>query len=287
MSLDKRPATHRRNLIFTSAGNHAALHRWLSGRQSFDLWVTHYGDRAGSYQDAADYYNERKGSKFQNLHFAYQQWPELFARYDYVFAMDDDIIIEGGDIERLFELARKLQLWVCQPAFSPRGRISWPITTVRPTCRYRFTNFVEMTCPLFDQTKLATFMGVYDPVLVGYGMDFWFLHTMGAELSGRVAVIDEIVCINPHERVKGGIREIDRLQPKPQRLAVWEAIKERYTIRGEQHGTFEYGRVRKPLGRGVWDSLKYSTYAVPLWCRRMAVGIPKWLFWRLKAAYRS
>jgi hypothetical protein len=264
-----------RYLIFTSAGDHSNLHLWLADNRKFDLWVTYYGDGRNSYGDAADYYTERKGSKFQNLHFAYRECPQVFAQYDYVMAMDDDVIIDADGLDRLFELCKSHHLWACQPAFSPRGRISWPITRVKPTCKYRFTNFIEMTCPMFRQDKLAAFMRVYDPVLVGYGMDWWFLHTMGTDLSGKVAVIDDIVCINPHERTKSGVREIDRLQPMLTRQAVWAEVKKKYGIRGEEQGTHEFLRIRKPLWQGLWALLVYSTYAVPIWCRRIPSGVAR------------
>jgi hypothetical protein len=264
-----------RNLIFTSAGDHSNLRLWLAGTRKFDLWVTYYGDGRNSYGEAADYYAERKGSKFQNLHFAYRECHALFAQYDYVMAMDDDVIIGADELDRLFDLCKSHDLWACQPAFSPRGRISWPITRVRPTCSYRFTNFIEMTCPIFRQDKLAAFMQVYDPVLVGYGMDWWFLHTMGADLSGKVAVIDEIICVNPHERTKTGVREIDRLQPMVKRQAIWTEVKKKYGIRGEEQGTREFLRIRKPLFQGLWDLLVYSTYAVPIWCRRIPSDVAR------------
>ena len=264
-----------RNLIFTSAGNHSNLRLWLADNRRFDLWVTYYGDGPNSYSEVADYYAVRKGSKFQNLHSAYAEWPTFFAQYDYVMAMDDDVIIDADGLNSLFDLCETLDLWACQPAFSPRGRISWAVTQVKPTCKYRFTNFVEMTCPIFRQDKLADFMRVYDPVLVGYGMDWWFLHTMGPDLSGKVVVVDVITCINPHERTKSGVREIDRLQPMRTRQAIWAEVKEKYGIGGEERGTREFSRIRKPLFRGLWDLFVYSTYAVPIWCRRIPSGLAR------------
>lgn len=49
------------------------------------------------------------------------------------------------------------------------------INTVHPTAKLRYTNFVEMACPLFRRDELDAFMSVYDPDLVGYGTDRWFL----------------------------------------------------------------------------------------------------------------
>src|SRR5215472_5776401 len=103
------------NLVFTSAGDRSNLRVWLQGRRDFDLWVVYYGERAGTFQEVSDFYLARKGSKFQNLHYCYERWPEALARYTAVMVMDDDIKIDAEGITRLFEIRRELDLWALQP----------------------------------------------------------------------------------------------------------------------------------------------------------------------------
>ena len=93
-------------------------------------------------------------------------------------------------------------------------------------------------------------MQVYDPRLVGWGIDWWFVEVLGPELRGKVAIVDAVTCINPHDRVKGGQREIDTLQPTEQRIAVWNDIKTERSIQSQRAGTVEYGLVpRSPFGK--------------------------------------
>lgn len=238
-------------LVYTSAGDRSNVRRWVRGRRSFDLWITYYGDRPGALADLADLYNCHKGSKFQNLHDVYQTWPDLLQAYEAVFVMDDDLLIGGDEIARLFELRRELDLWLLQPAFSPWGKMSHPLTRVVRTSRLRFTNFVEMGCPLFRGDRLTAFLRVYDPILVGWGIDWWYLDVLGPDLERRVAVIDEVVCLNPRDAAKGG-REIDRLQPTETRKAVWEGVKRTHHIRSEERGQTEYARVLKPWPGRLW-----------------------------------
>jgi hypothetical protein len=247
MTLSKHPveATHP-NLIFSSVGDHGNLPRWLRGRRNFDLWVTYYGETRGRFRDRADYYNERRGSKFQNLLFAYRTWPKLLDRYAAILVMDDDLLISGSALSSLFDIRDRYDLWALQPAFDPHGKISWPITRVNPYTRLRYTNFIEMACPLFRKDKLDAFMAVYDPELVGWGCDWWFLDVMGEDLRDRVAVVDTITCLNPHDSTKGG-REIDRLSPTSERIATWKRVKERYGIRSEERGIREYRRIHRPF----------------------------------------
>ena len=245
--LDKQlPTSQHPYLVFSSVGDQSNLRHWLRGRRNFDLWVTYYGSRSGRYEDVADYYTERRGSKFQNLHHAYQNWSDLFSRYSAILVMDDDVLISGSRISRLFELREQHDLWALQPAFTPRGKVSWPITRARRANVLRFTNFIEMTCPLFRRDKLDAFMAVYDPELVGWGCDWWFLEVMGTDLRDRVAVVDAITCLNPHDVSKGGRREIDQLSRTHERRAIWERIRNKYGIESEEGRCFtEYDAIRK------------------------------------------
>jgi len=240
-------APRSRNLVFTSAGDRSNVPLWLRGRRrDFDLCVIYYGERPTSLRSLADFFGVHAGTKFQNLHYCYSCWPELFARYEAVMVMDDDIVIDAAALTRLFDIRREFDLWALQPAFRISGKISWDITRVRPTVRLRYTNFVEMTCPLFRRDKLDAFMAVFDPEIIGYGEDWWFLRTLGSDLGRHVAVVDEVSCVNPHDRGKGGRREIDRLASHEQRKAVWERMKARHNL--DEQGRFqaEYGRIERP-----------------------------------------
>ena len=248
----KLSAPKEKHLVFTSAGDRSNLTFWLNGRRNFDLWVTYYGDQKGRFREIADFYNCRRGGKFPNLHHLYQVWPHLLDHYDAIMVMDDDILIDAEAISRLFELRERFDLWVLQPAFDATGKISHPITRAQPDFLLRYVNFVEVTCPLFKKEKLDDFMKVYDPVLLSWGVDWWYMHILGPELAGKVAIIDDITCINPHDSTKGGQREIDLLEPKSERIACWRKFKARYNIPTEERGTMEYGHI--PKDKTVPDS---------------------------------
>jgi hypothetical protein len=239
-----------RHLVYTSAGENANVLQWVRGSRSFDLWITYYGDRPMSLVQQADYYNARKGAKYQNFHHVYQTWPLLLQKYDAIFLLDDDIIIDTPSINRLFEFREQFDYWVLQPAFTPWGKISHPITKVRRSCVRRHTNFVENNCALFKREILDAFMKVYDPLLIGWGIDWWYLDIMGPDLRGRVAIIDAVPCANPHDYIKGG-REIERLQSTSVRKALWHQIRERYQIKSQDRGPIEYERFQKRLPAAV------------------------------------
>lgn len=243
----KLKSPKNRHLVFTSAGDYANLRGWLDGRRNFDLWITYYGDEKDRYKEISDYYLARKGGKFPNLYYAYQHFGELLAGYDAIFIADDDIIIDGASISRLFKIRNQYDLWLLQPAFTRAGKVSHPITRIRHGNYLRFTNFVEITCPLFRKDVLDNFMKIYDPVLVGWGTDFWFMNVLGAQARGKVAIVDAVTCINPHEETKGGRREIEILQDTKTRIENWKKIQAQHNLEelffDKQR---EYGLIRKP-----------------------------------------
>ena len=157
--------------------------------------------------------------------------------------MDDDIIIHGSAISRLFEIHKKYDLWLLQPTFDPQGKVSHTITITNPDTFIRYTNFVEMACPLFLKDKLDKFMEVYDPILVGWGTDLWFMEVLGPDLEGRVAVVDEISCINPHDISKNNQREIDQLQKTADRIKNWKKIKKKHNLKNDLGEFIEYGSI--------------------------------------------
>lgn len=256
-------------LVFTSAGNNSNLTHWLEGEKNFDLWISYFGDDENKYSEHADYYMMRKGGKFPVLHYVYQNWEALVTQYDAIFVLDDDLIFSGTDITQLFGTLKKEDLWLLQPAFDKRGKISFKLNEVQPFSLLRYANFVEVACPMFTQSKLSHFMERYDPELIGWGVDFWYSELIAQEdaKQNKIAIIDFISCINPRDEKKiNNKREIDILQSRDDRIATWEAIKLKNSLQ-QDYNEVEYAQIRKFGGCKHWYksfrvlALKYSYIA--------------------------
>jgi hypothetical protein len=229
----KRTRVDERRLVFTSVGDRHLLHPSVLHGAGFDLMVYFYGsDRSvvEALRKRGGALVERRGGKFPNLLHAYQSDPQLFDRYGAVLVVDDDLALKASDITRLFAIRDEFDLWIVQPAFDPRGRVSYRYSMPRAATRLRFTNFVETNAPLFKSEKLRLFMDHFSGELAGlWGTDWWYMNVIGIDEEDRYAVADEVVVANPEER--GGMREIHRLETDDAGLAAWRAVRDRDGLR--------------------------------------------------------
>lgn len=219
-----RPVSRFKYLVFTSAGDASNVRGWLSGRE-FDLWVCYYGEGEDSLADIADHYFERKGGKVQNFYYALAQWRDQLAKYDAILLADDDIIISGGDINRLFSIREEYALKVLQPAFDLRGKNSHKLTEPRPLSKLRYVNFVEIGFPLFERKALLQFMEIYAPAVNCWGVDWWYSYFI-KKIYGNdsLAICDEILALNPFDRDKPKGSEIEKLSSVKKLAEDWESF---------------------------------------------------------------
>ena len=164
-------ARPRRGLLFSSVGDNTfAFESWSKAAAAagedrlYDICLCYYGDSDERYATLAgcsDLLFRRKGSKFQNLSHLVDAGSVRVADWEYHFVTDDDIEVSPEGLATCFRLMDQWCMSVAMPAFSRRGKISYKQTVADPTCEARATNFVEMTCPLFTATKLATFLEAY------------------------------------------------------------------------------------------------------------------------------
>jgi hypothetical protein len=79
-------------------------------------------------------------------------------------------------------------------------------------------------------------MKIYNPILVGYGIDYLFIWHLGQEKTDKYAIVDSISCINPVTK----IRQIDILQSLNERENNWNKIKNKLNIKIWKHKIFSY-----------------------------------------------
>jgi hypothetical protein len=193
----------RRNLVVLRGGDGSLHPLWLESmnghERNWDLCLSYYGDRPEQWRDQAEYFVAQKGTKFGGLDKLVGA-PGFLWDYDYIWFPDDDLLIDGADINLMFALARRFDLLLAQPSLALGCFVNHRITEQQRDCRLRFTSFVEIMAPLFAREALAVVAPSFGLNQSGYGLDHLWPALLGAPLN-RIAVIDEVAMV--HTRPMG------------------------------------------------------------------------------------
>jgi hypothetical protein len=215
----------KKNLVFSSVGDNSKHGLfWLSekDKRQFDLFLIYFGDNPNRYSTDADYYVQRKGSKWTNFYWACNNYADVISCYDAVFVVDDDIEISTSSINDMFSLFHRYQLWLAQPVFTRDSHIHWGITKEDRFARLRYVNFVEVGVVIFSKYALQKCKETFQESTSGAGLDFLWPFLLGYPRD-KIALIDSIPC--RHRQRKS---DIDQLLPRDEQNNEWEKIKDKY-----------------------------------------------------------
>ena len=214
-----------KNFVFTSAGDNTKFTEWwCADSKNYDIYLIYYGNNDDNYSKYAKFVQHierRQGSKFQNFYYFYKTYPEIIAKYERFFILDDDIEISSNDINRMFEISEKHNLLICAPSFTKDSKISHQITVNKPGVSLEFTNFIEVNAPLYNKEALGRFIARYDPILIGWGVDYLSIWANSVHRKKSYAIIHEISCKNPKDTAKGGKRELTNVSNANLRIKIW------------------------------------------------------------------
>lgn len=132
-----------------------------------------------------------KGNKFQALKQFVKEHFSFFKKYRYIAILDDNIILNGDQINKIFEINKRFNLWVSQPSYKDHVE-----ETIRsnPENMLHFTNYIEYCCPFFEINKLFFFLDKYEPEIVqNYNLEWLFIQMFGIHWKKKYAVIDSII----------------------------------------------------------------------------------------------
>lgn len=183
-------APGRRNLVIVRAGDDSLHPQWLGGRgrRDFDLLVSYYGDTAGRYCGDAEHYHTMPGPRWPAHAVICREHAALLAHYDYVAFACDDLAARRRTWNALFAACRRHSLDLAQPAIE--GEAAHAITHPVPGCRLRYTNFVEVMCPVFSRRALQALQSCFGESRSGWGLDLLWQHLLPA--TWPVAIIDSV-----------------------------------------------------------------------------------------------
>jgi len=198
----------KKYLIFSSVGDRNNVQTWISNpsKKSFDLVIYYYGNKEKPIFDA-NLIVKRKGLKFDNFHHFLAH--NNNSKYDAIWVVDDDIIMDTSSINTMFFLFTKYKLWLAQPSFSEESMTSWDITRCNPDCILRFTNFVENGVTIYSRKILPQLIRTFNDARTGFGVDLIWPKLLGYP-KRKIAVIDAVTCYHP----KGDQSSLDKIIPR-------------------------------------------------------------------------
>lgn len=186
------PRARRPFLALFRAGKNS-LHPKLVQRldeQNFDYALSWYGEDDPAelgMADGAAFVHRVSGQKWPGLVATLTEHARDIAAYDYVWFPDDDLLCEPENISEFFTIVDQLKPDLAQPALTPDSYYVHPIVVQHAEFQVRFTNFVELMCPLMSREMLARAVPTMHDTLSGWGVD-----AVWPRLSrvGKVVIVD-------------------------------------------------------------------------------------------------
>jgi hypothetical protein len=183
--------------VYLQCGGGSLHAQWLTGRlRSWDLIVNHYdGAFRRSIPCDVELHQEGvlPGTKFTAMHGLLERWPDLLARYDFVLLLDDDVVIPGQGLERLFHMAADNGLDLAQASLSSDSHSFFEVFRHRGGAALRPVRGVEIMMPLLSRRALRLAGPLFGETISGWGLDYALAEIVARDLGGRVAVVDDVV----------------------------------------------------------------------------------------------
>lgn len=127
--------------------------------------------------------------KFENLNLLLDSHPA--GACDWLFVLDDDIVLPHGFLDRFLLLAERFELDLAQPAHRRASHAAWQVTRRRRHSLVRETSFVEIgPVTAFARSTFSTLLPFPD-LRMGWGLDMHWA-TLAREHGWRCGVLDAV-----------------------------------------------------------------------------------------------
>lgn len=166
-------------LVIVRAGDSSLHPTWLEGttNRTWDLIVHSYGAKCPWTDEEGVEVIRATGSdiagpKMRAMHSLYQQRRSEFLTYDYICFADDDLAASVERFNLMFSMCEHFGLELAQPALTHDSHMgNWGITMENRSFLLRYTNFVEIMCPVFSRAFLELCAPTFLENMTGYGLD--------------------------------------------------------------------------------------------------------------------
>ena len=197
----------RRNLIIARVGQNSLHSSWLAASQdrTWDLYLCPYQPLAPQGTLDLRLGEVIPGPKWTGLRQLLAQW-NGWQEYARIWLPDDDIFASAQTIDRMFDLAARLEFDLCAPALHERSYYAHFDTMRNTRCVARRCGFVEIMAPCFSVQALRRLLPTLDLTPTGWG---WGLDSLWPKLLDyrNIGMIDAAPVL--HTRPVGMFRDDD------------------------------------------------------------------------------
>lgn len=197
----------RRNLIVVRAGD-GSLHRgWINDSRirNFDLLVSYYGKAVDRHRRDADHYHAMVGPRWPAHDWLWRHRRDVFDAYDHVAFVCDDVEADTHTWNRAFDYCRYFELDLAQPAL--QGYVNAPITFPVDGSLLRYTNWVEVMCPIFSRRALARCGDTFRESVSGWALSqLWAARLPYPDYL--IAILDRVVVTHTSKTREGTLRPV-------------------------------------------------------------------------------
>lgn len=206
----------RRNLIVVRAGDQSLHRHWMNDSRvrNFDLLVSYYGSTRGRYEGRSDHYHAMTGPRWPAHDWLWRNRREVFDRYDHVAFVCDDIEATTRTWNAMFDLCAWFGLDLAQPAIM--GHVNVGITRPVEGALLRYTDWVEIMCPVFSRRALALCGDTFRESVSGWSLGvLWAARLPYPDY--RIAIVDSVRVTHMSETRRGELRPVlDALGIEPE-----------------------------------------------------------------------
>jgi len=186
----------RENLVIIRAGKNSLHNKWENnefGKRSFDIATIYYEIVEGiKAQDVAEFSELHPGAKIGGILSWCADNKSLITKYNRIALIDDDIMTSHKDLDRLFSYSDIIGAEIAQPALSHQSYYTSPITRQHRSFLHRWTNWVEIMCPVFRSSTLLSCLDSFEEMAHGGSYIEYLWASNVAQIPGSFAIIDMI-----------------------------------------------------------------------------------------------
>lgn len=173
----------RANLVIARSGRNSLHPRWLEGggERNWDLLLCPYQD--GPAQSDYPVPPSSAGQKWLGLDRMLRS-DDIWRRYEYIWLPDDDLLADAGEISRFFDLCRRFNSAMAQPALTEESPFSLVLTMRNRSFFARATTFVEIMAPCFRRDVLERVLPSLGEDATGWGWGLSYVWAKAVDYRG-------------------------------------------------------------------------------------------------------